>query len=227
MKKLFFVLLALLCTASIASAQFKPEGLSFSTEVYYIPTAGGNTSTNQLSIPDYGVKVRAHVNKNWVARLNLGFNTVGDKATSILTSAGEKYKYFTKEGYTLFRIMPGAEYHFAKFERVSPYVGATIGLGLGSSMEKEWNSLNTDYELTTTPLTSFSIGAVAGVDVYLCKGLYAGVELGLGYDLTAAGKSKTKTSTNRNVETTKGTQTSLQSDFGFNVIPAIRLGWHF
>ncbi len=223
MKKLLFVFLAVVCTATVASAQYKPEGSSLSTEVYYTPSVGGNGSS--VSLPTYGLKLRYHLNEKFAVNLNLGYESYGDKEVTI--DADNDNKDFEKTASNSFTLAPGIEYHFTKYERISPYIGAQVGVSFGSETEKEWTSYNEDYVKGKAPLFSFLAGVTAGVDIYLCKGLYTGVELGLGYRNTKEGKTKLEINTGGSETTNEGNTITSSSSFGFYAVPSIRLGWHF
>ena len=66
------------------------------------------------------------------------------------------------------------------------------------------------------------------MDVYICKGLYAGLEMGLGYGLDKTGRGKTSTVDNTGATTeSQGNSDSITSSFGFFATPSIRVGWFF
>lgn len=79
MKKIFLVaaMAAVVLTSVNAQNKYKPENMSFSTELNYSP--GGATTDGQFSLPDYGAKVRLHLNEKMAVRLKLGLNTSTDK----------------------------------------------------------------------------------------------------------------------------------------------------
>ncbi len=56
MKKIFLVaaMAAVVLTSVNAQNKYKPENMSFSTELNYSP--GGATTDGQFSLPDYGAK---------------------------------------------------------------------------------------------------------------------------------------------------------------------------
>ena len=184
MKKIFLVaaMAAVVLTSVNAQNKYKPENMSFSTELNYSP--GGATTDGQFSLPDYGAKVRLHLNEKMAVRLKLGLNTSTDKDVTYYESPTDQKEYErnSKESITTFSIMPGFEYHFTKYERISPYVGGEIGLLTSTAKTKTDNTENDDKTETKRPGLGFGVNVFTGVDVYLCKGLYLGFELGLGYD---------------------------------------------
>lgn len=123
--------------------------------------------------------------------------------------------------------MPGLEYHFDKFERVSPFIGGELGFIAGNSGSKTDNTLNDDYSVEKTPFFGFGINFITGCDIYVCKGLYLGAELGLGYEYNTTGRKNTEISNGDTVVNEDGNSASSSHDFGFNVNPSIRIGWNF
>ena len=231
MKKFIFIAAAALACAISANAQekqYKPEAMDFSLEMNYTPGTIG-----RFVLPEYGVKGRLFISDRFAVKLNLGFTTNSDKTVSYTQQASStgngttETSSETKETSTLFSIMPGVEYHFGNFNRVSPYVGAAIGIMAGSS--------NTIPDIQNAPETSikrpafgFGIQASAGVDVYICQGLYAGVELGLGYSYAKDGRGETTTiSPDQSVTKADGPTENMFGSFGFSAIPSLRIGWFF
>lgn len=228
MKKVLMIAALAASVAVCAEAQnkYKPEGLSFSTELNY--TFGGGTTDGALSLPEYGAKFRLFVNDAWAVRLNLGLSTNSSKTTNYLLDANDaEYETYDKTATTRFSLMPGFEYHFNKFERISPYVGAEIGI-LTQTTKTTHDDDETDYHTTRKqPGFGFGFNVVTGVDVYLCKGLYMGFELGLGYDSMNSKRGSTKVETGGETNETDGDRSTLDSFFGFHAQPQLRIGWHF
>lgn len=77
------------------------------------------------------------------------------------------------------------------------------------------------------PGLGFGVNVVTGVDVYLCKGLYMGFELGLGYDSMNSKRGSTKVEAGGNTVETDGDRSTLDNFFGFHAQPQLRIGWHF
>ena len=123
--------------------------------------------------------------------------------------------------------MPGFEYHFTKYERISPYVGGEIVLLTSTAKTKTDNTENDDKTETKRPGLGFGVNVFTGVDVYLCKGLYLGFELGLGYDSMNYKRGTTTTVSGSTTTETDGTTSNLQSRFGFHATPSLRVGWNF
>ena len=206
MKKVLMIAALAASVAVCAEAQnkYKPKGLSFSTELNY--TFGGGTTDGALSLPEYGAKFRLFVNDAWAVRLNLGLSTVSDKTTTYTPNPdGGEYETYNKT--------------------ISPYVGAEIGI-LTQTTKTTHDDDETDYH-TTRKQPGFGFNVVTGVDVYLCKGLYMGFELGLGYDSMNSKRGSYKVESGNETNETDGDTSTLGSFFGFHAQPQLRVGWHF
>lgn len=217
MKKLFLMAAVVVMGAVNVNAQYKPEKMSFATELNY--------SGSSVSLPEYGARVRLFLNENMVVRLGLGFGTSSTKTTDY-TAIKDKEVYTTTSANT-FSLAPGFEYHFSKFERVSPYVGAELGFAFGSEIEKTDNNDNDDYTRTKSPVFGFKLGAVTGVDVHIYKGFYIGAELGLGYELYNVGRGEAKSKVGNTEVTVDGDESRAINSFGLYATPALRIGWFF
>ena len=242
MKKFFFLAAAVIAGSFAADAQekqYKPEAMDFSLEMNYTPglsigTGGSGSglvslSNSTFSLPDYGLKGRFFITDRFAVKLNLGFSTDSDKSKEYTenTTGGVTSVTTTesKSAVTAFSIMPGVEYHFGDFKRVSPYVGAAFGLTAGNTTS---TTPITDGTTTTKqPTFGFGINVSTGVDVYICQGFYAGAELGLGYGYSKAGRGKTTTVSNGATTESNGTTETINSNFGFYAAPSIRIGWFF
>ena len=221
---------AVLAGAISASAQdsFKPEAGDFSLELNYTPgILSGNNSSAGFKLPEYGLKGRLFVGDRFAVKLNLGFSTNSTNDKTYITNPDNSVT--TTEdisGRTSFSIMPGIEYHFGNYKRVSPYVGAAVGINVGNRVSRDVTG-NVSSK-TVSPTFGFAVQAAAGVDVYICKGLYAGLEMGLGYGLDKTGRGKTSTVDNTGATTeSQGNTDSITSSFGFFATPSIRVGWFF
>lgn len=230
MKKFIFIMAAVLAGAISASAQdsFKPEAGDFSLELNYTPgILSGNNSSAGFKLPEYGVKGRLFVGDRFAVKLNLGFSTNSTNDKTYITNSDNSVT--TTEdisGRTSFSIMPGIEYHFGNYKRVSPYVGAAVGINVGNRVSRDITG-NVSSK-TVSPTFGFAVQAAAGVDVYICKGLYAGLEMGLGYGLDKTGRGKTSSVDNTGATTeSQGNSDSITSSFGFFATPSIRVGWFF
>lgn len=234
MKKFVLITAAVLAMAISAYAQekqYKPEAMDFSLELNYTPgtlSSGSGQTSGYFSLPEYGVKGRLFLGDRFAVKLNLGFSTTSENDKSYITDPTDN-SVTTNESIsssTNFSIMPGIEYHFGDFKRVSPYIGAAIGFNAGSTVRKDVGGAVSTRG--SRPVFGFAVNAAAGVDVYICQGLYAGVELGLGYGLEKTGRGKTVSTDATGAKTeTVGDTEDINNTFGFFATPSIRIGWFF
>lgn len=226
MKKNVLLAFALFFGLSTANAQYKPDANTWSVELNYSP---GGAENGKFEVSEYGAKVRYHMDDNLVLRLRLGVGIDRDITTTYWKDLGEEKEYKTDntDFTNAFSIMPGIEYHFDRFERVSPYIGGELGFIAGNMGTRKDNSKNDDYEVTKAPAFGFDMRFVTGFDVYLCKGLYLGAELGLGYQYLSSGRGSHEISNGGSVNTNDGTTSESSHAFGFKVNPALRIGWNF
>ena len=225
MKKFLFLLAGgMLLGTSMVQAQYKPEAKTWSVEMNYSP---GGADNGRFDLQKYGARVRYHMSDNLAVRINLGVGTSRDVNTTYFKPLDEEYKKNVKNFVNKFSFMPGLEYHFDKFERVSPFIGGELGFIAGNSGSKTDDTVSDDYSVEKTPFFGFGINFITGFDVYVCKGLYLGAELGLGYEYNTTRRKKTEISDGGIVSNEEGNTASSSHDFGFNVNPSIRIGWNF
>lgn len=235
MKKFLLMAAVVLMGAVSANAQYKPEAMTVTAELNYSPSISvtnqnGDFSLNRgFQLPEYGAKFRLFLNENMAVRLKLGFSTNSTNEITYYDDTNNKeQERYDKTNITEFSFMPGFEYHFSKYERVSPYVGAEIGFLTGSYMTKTGeNTENDDYTKIRTPYMGFALNAVTGFDVYLCKGLYMGAELGLGYKYAASKRSHTTDVSSSQTTEIDGPSAMRENFFGFYATPSLRVGWCF
>lgn len=226
MKKLSFWLASgMLLMASAVNAQYKAESNTWSVEMNYSP---GGVDNGKFSLQEYGARVRYHISDNLALRFNIGLGTQSDITTTYVKDSDDKeQEKNTRKFSNEFSLMPGVEYHFEKFERVSPFIGGELGFIAGNSGTKNDNTMNDNYNTVKTPYFGFGINFITGFDVYVCKGLYLGAELGLGYRYNSTGRTNSEVSDGNSVEKEDGSSASSKHNFGFNVNPSLRIGWNF
>ena len=209
MKKTVLIAVAMFSTFMFANAQYRPDKMDVTTEVYYSP---GGATDGAFELPTYGMNVRLFLSEKWAVKLNLGVATSTDTDFTYYTDANNA-EQSRRERTGMFNmvVMPGVEYHFTRFERVSP----------------SDNTENSDYTLSTRPTFGMSAMLTSGVDVYICKGLYAGAEIGVAYAYSNTGKGKNVTATGNTITENKGTTVNRSGSFGFYAIPSLRIGWVF
>lgn len=229
MKRILISVFAVMAMVVSANAQDDLKAGSVSIEVQFRPA-----NATPISMDNF--RARYFLSDNMAVRLGVYLNS--DKASDEQMSTGnpvvtqtENHKVFT------FGVYPGIEMHFPVGQRLSPYVGAELGFTSRSASSEITNfgfieglNISTEnmlYGGSNEGYTSFGVNAITGMDFYIYRGLYMGVELGLGYSTY---KEKDRSMTEVNGGTTNTVEEKINertSSFGFRTENAIRLGWKF
>lgn len=236
MKKLMLLLGIVLTFITPLQAQEGLKDGTVSIEVKLYPA-------NEIPIGIDNLRTRYFLNENLAIRLGLFldrekdyYEMTNDELTTPVTMS-------LTNKYLIFGVYPGVEMHFPIGERLSPYMGAEMGYLLKSSRSDYVNPFfNEGDEMTSEGVwlsgfeayfggeeaySVFSLGLIGGTDIYIYKGLYMGVELGLRYS-SFKYKDWKVTSVIDNVETVEDYEkNNTEKNFGFYAVDAIRLGWKF
>ena len=168
MKKLFFIsALAFAGMAvGVAQTQYKFEKGDISTELQFSLLnlniinywgGAGIENTGHFMMP--GLRVRYAITDKWVVRTTLGldFGHNSDKRDLSDDNNPNSIKSgstTSKNNYTNFSILPGIEYHFGKWERMSIYVGGELLFGINATKSTyDYNSTIFNYNYDGTLYT--------------------------------------------------------------------------
>jgi opacity protein-like surface antigen len=116
-------------------------------------------------------------------RVLLGFSTHGEGADTL--SSGHTSTL-------LFGIAAGVEMHTHPVYSTSPYIGAQVSFGTGSSTNTIKTGTTSSVE-TKNSGTSFGIGVLAGFDWYFTRGIAIGGEYMLGFSSMSSSRTTTPT----------------------------------
>jgi hypothetical protein len=223
MKKVaLFFAFAIACVSG-AFAQ-KQTGGEKNLEVQFAPLGG-----NPVSIS--GIRLRLFNSES--SAIRIGLFVGGSSSDDVTAQAGEfgpdspELHDMSKE--FSFSIRPGYEMHFAGTDRLSPYIGGEVLVGISRSTTDEEVANSDDSVGTITTKdgsTTFGLNAVAGCDFYFSDAIYLGVELGFGY----AGTSNADTEVsydNLDTDDPDPVVNGKSSSWGPNYQGTIRLGWLF
>ena len=175
MKNTFLVLALALVTVFTAQAQELPA----STASDLKPVTGDKTAEVGFNFNSgtflSGGQLRFHkfTSDNKALRLSANAYFKDDAAPAKEVTA--TYGFLT--------VSPGIERHFEGTKRLSPYIGAELPLTFAHSRYEDpektikggWHEGNGNYGHV-----GIGVNALAGVDVYLIKNLYLGIEFGAG-----------------------------------------------
>lgn len=200
-------------------------GYSQSEGKYAIEINLNNPFVNANFFSSNGINARYFISDNVAARAALN---ISGTTTTTKNYSGDDLVSTTKtnaENPFSLSLTPGIEYHIAKFNKGSVYVGGELGVTFISAKESidyaEYNYLDA---VSKSSGFGFGIGAFTGIDYYLTNNLYLGAELGLNYALVSIARGSTTTGDDDPVQ--GSTATSI-SNLGITMNPALRLGWRF
>jgi hypothetical protein len=130
------------------------------------PEIAHTTASNVI----YGIGTKYYVADDIALRVLLGFNSTSESVTD-----SDKVNTTT----SALGVGVGAEYHFRPLFSTSPYIGVQVGFG-SSSVTTPVN--RTDSTTTTkSSHSAFSVGAIAGFDWFVTRGIAVGAEMSLGF----------------------------------------------
>lgn len=228
MKKVLLLLMSV-ATIVVSNAQeendgsgFKPIGSDKTLEVQFAPLGGSPINIG-------GIKIRSFRSATSALRLNvfLGYSSESD-ITQQEDGDFEELKDVSSEFNIVLR--PGVETHFSGTDRLSPYFGSEVVIGLQLTGDKSEYQDGNDIEYTKEKNGTFTFGinGLAGVDLYVAKRLYLGAELGFGLAFDKELATRTKYS---DEDAEPDSNDPIKNGGSFNLGPIvngqIRLGWVF
>jgi len=230
MKKILLSIFSLAVLAGAnAQSEIKPNQGDVTTE---FGLSGGVLNSN-FELNEQGNLLRFRYFAKETLAFRLGFGLSSTKNTDNLYDPNDdsrKGTYKTSE--TDFLLNLGVEKHFTGTERLSPYVGGDLLLGV-SSEKKEFNHTtiggsayaeDNSGNIKGPGSLGFGVRAVVGADYYIAKRVYLGAEAGFGFLSTKDGKTTTKVNDEPTI-----TEKSAGSGFELapNVITGVRIGFVF
>jgi hypothetical protein len=198
----------------------KPADSKFSLETQL------NLAGTTITAP--GIKLRYFVSETMAIRF--GFDYSSDKDTYNPSDSGSSGTW--TESSSSMTISPGIEFHMAGTDRLSPYAGFGISIGMGtnntegSNATDAWTYMDAVSSSSEMPTSTFGWGLIAGADYYFAESFYAGVELGLG-GTTVTYKEGDTSFTAGGTTTTTTSDESKSASMGVSATGGIRLGWRF
>jgi opacity protein-like surface antigen len=216
MKKIVLTAAVFALTLSTAfSQEFKPKekeiavGLGFNDFKTFSLVNG--LSARYFYKSDLAIRGGFYIDRESTAQY--GYDGTGSETSSSIRNV------------TKFNLSIGAEKHFSGTDRLDPYVGADILLGMGSdNTDSKFGPLSGSEKRTDT---NFGLSLLAGADYYILPKVYVGTEFGITYNSQTIGDvTKTDASGSKTEKNDKPyTQSSINTTIG--AAGAIRVGFRF
>ncbi|MDR0546390.1 MAG: outer membrane beta-barrel protein [Dysgonamonadaceae bacterium] len=222
MKQVLMILaVALFSVATVSAQDYKPAAGSFGLEVGISPLqlGGGNAFDSNVT----GIYT---LSDKLAVRLNLGITT---NSGSFDNGESGNAQITANTSNTSFSITPGIVYSFAGTQKLTPYIGAELGLALNSIGSKgKVNDITTTISNSNGSNTTIGFGVFSGINYYIAQHVYIGVEIGLAGAYVSVPNQKTEysgTGAPQNPAESKVSQSSFT--FSVGAYPFLRLGWSF
>lgn len=214
---LMFSIIALQITA-VAQKQ---DAKNITLEMEFSPLGSEPLSIN-------GIRARYFKSEDIAFRLGL---FIGGSNNPTVTEVGDVELTNGSSSFD-FTLRPGFEKHFDGTKSLSPYIGAEglFGSSITSSKsESIWLSDQNEVQTMRTSNSSpqFGLNILSGADIYIIDKFYLGVELGFGFLLDGAGKSRVKYQNpeDDSMENTVTKGNSSQLNWGPNYQGTLRIGY--
>jgi opacity protein-like surface antigen len=175
---------------------FKQVSGSNSFELEFDPgTIFNSSNTGNLFGLQNGFGVRYRRFMTELSAFRIGADISFSNNTFITQQADEELDALElKTKFNSFGILirPGYERHFNGTKRLSPYVGGELKIGYSTSTLKEEQQIDNEVKAIKVKSGSFNfgIGALAGLDFFIAKNLYLGLEFTYGIYYTKDLNSK-------------------------------------
>lgn len=227
MKKL--MLIAVFAGAATVAFAQKPKSGNITTEIGLTSVIGTPaTAANPAGLAQGVLRGRYFMNEGMAIRGSFG---LGMGSTTTITTGGAADQETVVKG-TGFALGLGLEKHLAGTSKLSPYIGAELGLGIASGSTEITNlgGVNGDKSTTTGGgTTNLRLNALVGADYWIVERVYIGAELGVGLfgtSSTADAETETVIGGATNKVTTPGNK---GSNFGINpnALGLVRIGLMF
>ncbi len=210
------------------------------------PTAGNKTAEVNLNFQTGSsaisydlpaeLRLRYFLSDNAAVRIRFGMASGTEKSS--VSNGTNSADITTKTGFGL-TLTPGYEMHFEGTDKLSPYVGAQLGIALGGKQSVEVTNASVaaptqgnitvgdSYSSTAGSAFGLSLGFMMGADYYITDGVYLGGEFGLNlFTMASIGEGTTTTKIGGQSLDVKDPASSASQLFGVST-GGLRLGFVF
>jgi opacity protein-like surface antigen len=165
---------------------YKQVAGSNSFELAFDPASIFNSSSpgSMFDLQDgFGIRYRRFMTE--LSAFRIGVDISVSNSTFITQQANEEFDALelkTKFSSFGFLLRPGYEKHFKGTKRLSPYIGGELNIGYSNSTVKEEVQEGNEVKESKRKDGTFRIGAaaLAGLDFFVAKNLYLGLEFTYG-----------------------------------------------
>ncbi|MDB4648917.1 hypothetical protein OAF64_02870 [Crocinitomicaceae bacterium] len=220
MKKLFIILFVGIAVNTAVLGQ-KQDSENITLEMEFSPLGSEPLAIN-------GIRARYFKSEDLALRMGL---FIGGSNNPTVTEVGDVELTSGSSSFD-FTLRPGFEKHFDGTKFLSPYIGAEGLFGSSVSSSKSESIWLSDQDEVQTIRTSnsspqFGLNILSGADIYIIDKFYLGIELGFGFLLDGAGKSRVKYQNpeNDSMENTVTKGNSSQLNWGPNYQGTLRIGY--
>lgn len=132
-------------------------------------------------------------------------------------------------------LRPGFEKHFAGTDRLSPYIGGELLIGINNTTTETMTQYDDDGDpasyttISKGGSSTFGLNLVAGTDFYFADNIYLGAEIGFGFSRTKDKENETSyvDAPDGFDDATSTVDNQTMVAWGPNFQGTIRLGWLF
>lgn len=218
------LILSALLPAVATHADNSDRHTTFATEVQFNPFNGKHTFELDA------LKLRCYLGKRHVVAATVGF---GINSHKNVADTGFKYRWNSHRNGSL-RINAGYEFIYFSRKRVQLYAGARAGYervfaSSTQSFDKDRRVVYANYdEIDDVGAADIiNLAAVTGIDFYVYRGLYLGVELGIYFSDSLPCEQIRKTYSEGNYSESRRKIGGHDLTIKTAASPLLRLGWKF
>lgn len=213
------------------SAVVLPERGSFSVEIQFNPVSSLlSAMASAFELNDGKAEIHYYLSPSTALRAGVGFSFSDNVQSNGVQGSAQASETAVSSSLGL---SFGIEKHFVKYGCFDLYAGPVIGVDkhwlysavhAGEKLEESYfGSLNG----VQTAQSGLEAALVGGVNIYVCKGLFVGAEMGFAAEYTRTSDVDHTTIVGESTITVKDKEHDSSINLGFFCCPALRIGLTF